>query len=218
MGFFRKEKNREPTATTKPGSRGSWNAAKRYLKKLAAFATLTAVFGIVYSQTTQAILDLAWRNQISWGTAFSESLIKAMQYGTLKAPELAMHAVEMLLHARVFTALIEGVIPLSVYFMSQFYLVSFLLDVWDGREGEVFRYWMVFVATAIWILAVFGIMNGYVLATGAEVTFNETEIIQNLNQTGTTDPLQLPNGTAAGNQTLNASETGGLLQTVNPFR
>ncbi|PGF14524.1 hypothetical protein CP556_20660 [Natrinema sp. CBA1119] len=144
---------------------------------------------------------------------------QAMQYGTLKAPELAMHAVEMLLHARVFTALIEGVIPLFVYFMSQFYLVSFLLDIWDGREGEVFCYWMVFIATAIWILIVFGVMNGYVAVTGAEVTFNETEVIHNLNQIGSADPFQ--NTTApgsTGNQmTTTAGTMTGLLEKTNPF-
>lgn len=205
MGVFRKEKNYEETVTSRPGSRGSLAAAKRYVKKLLAFTLMTAVFGIVYSHTTQAILDMAWQGQISWMKAFEESMIKALQYGTLKAPEMAAKGLEALGQARVFTALINYFFPLAAYFMANFYIVSFILDVFDGREGEVFRYWIVFLATFLWIGLVYAVMNGFVFATGAEVTFNQTEIIHNLNQSGAADPIG--NATAPTEPTHNATNT-----------
>mgnify|MGYP006294352731 CR=1 FL=1 len=209
MGFFRKEKNYENTKVSKQGTRGSFNSVKRYVKKLLAFATATFVFGVVYSGgTTQAILDLAWRGNIGWMTALEQSFIKALQYGTVKSPELLNEMITMFMNNRPITGLVNYFIPLAMLFVAYFYLVSFIVDLLDGREGEVYRYWFIALITVIVMAVIFAMMTGYNgLTQGADVTFNKSEIVQNVNQTGSVDPINESIGeNVSVNSTIDGSE------------
>jgi hypothetical protein len=112
MGLVRKRKDYEPTVVSKPGRTSSWRSIKRYIAKLAAFFVATIIFGIIYSGTTQPILDMAFRGEIGWGSAISQAMIKALQYGTIRWPEFLINGFDALVQARPFTAFILSVVSL----------------------------------------------------------------------------------------------------------
>lgn len=85
MHLFRTEKNKDNTVATKQGWRGSFTALRRYIAKLLAFGFSTLIFGVIYTRTTQPILDMAWQGELGWGAALEQALIKSLQYGTRTA-------------------------------------------------------------------------------------------------------------------------------------
>lgn len=218
MGLVRTEKNRENTVATKQGRRGAFTAVRRYLGKLAAFSFATLIFGVIYTKTTQPILDMAWQGELAWGVALEQALIKSLQYGTMRWPDFLIDGVTTLSAGRPFTAFINYLLPFLVLFTANFYLVSFIVDLLDGREGEVFRYWVIAVVTLTWMTAVFAVMNGAYVLSGANVTFDSAAVKANIKTYGTADPpigepqaLTGTNATAAnataGNQTATNTTT-----------
>lgn len=202
MGLVRKSKSYEKTPTSKPGRTSSLRTVKRYFSKLAAFFIVTIVFGIIYSGTSQPILNMAWRGELAWSSAISQSIVKALQYGTMRWPEFLTNGVDAMLQARPFTAAINNFIPLSVLFIGNFYWVSFWLDLLDGREGEVFRYWVIAVLTVVWMVFVYGLMNGLFFVAGADVTFDADQIEANIQEYGAADPMDKPKDTRANSLSL----------------
>jgi hypothetical protein len=194
---------------SKPGRTSSWRSIKRYIAKLAAFFVATIIFGIIYSGTTQPILDMAFRGEIGWGSAISQAMIKALQYGTIRWPEFLINGFDALVQARPFTAFINYLFPLSVLFIANFYWTSFWTDLLDGREGEVFRYWVVALFTVVWMVFVFALMNGFMFVSGADVTFEAEQIKANVQEYGVADPMAKPhapvNETAANSTGTSAS-------------
>lgn len=207
MGLVRKSKSYEKTPTSKPGRTSSLRTVKRYFSKLAAFFFVTIVFGVIYSGTSQPILNMAWRGEIAWSSAISQSIVKALQYGTMQWPEFLTNGVDAMLQARPFTAAINNFIPLSVLFIGNFYWVSFWLDLLDGREGEVFRYWVIALLTVVWMMFVYALMNGMFFVVGADVTFDADQIEANIQQYGSADPIDKPHAPINGTQ-VNTSQPG----------
>ena len=182
MSLFRTEKNREKSKFTSPGSKNTLNFAKRTIKKLVAWFSITVVYGVIYSQVTQGLLDYAIRGEIGFLEAFSTGLLKSIQYGLLNLPEMLSTGVNNVMDGFVITAMIENFMPIALLYMANFYIVSIFIDVLDGREGEVVRYWVQALMTVIFMVVVSMIFNGFVEFTATpEFTFNATEIV---NQTG----------------------------------
>lgn len=190
MGLISKDDVDEAGRASKRGSRGSMQMFKRYFKKILAFFSSTLLFGVIFSGgTTQTILDMALQGHIGWLNALQLSFVKALQYGTLKAPEFLGSMLMLFSASRPITALVNNAMPLAFLFISWFYLTSFFVDLLDGREGEVFRYWFQAVLTVVVIGFVFAMLNGLYMFSGAEPTFNNTEIANNLQSGNGYDPL-----------------------------
>lgn len=210
MGKFSREGVYKEGKLTERGNKGALSSIKRYVKKLIAFASSTVVFGMIYSGgTTQTFLDLALNGYLSWFDALKLSFIKSLQYGTVKAPEFFTEMVSLFGASRPITAVINYGIPLAFLFVAYFYLTSFFIDLLDGREGEVFRYWFQAVITVFVMVLVFAIMNGMLFFTDADPTFNQTAIVEDVKQNGYQGAMYPSGNSTEAGQSLNESVSDG---------
>ena len=209
MKIHSKKDSSDTGRASERGSRGAFSSVKRYFKKLLAFFSSTVLFGMIYSGgTTQAILDMAFSGYIGWREAFQMAFIKSLQFGTIKAPQFLNEMMAMFGASRPITALINYAIPLAMLFVAYFYLVSFFVDLLDGREGEVFRYWFQAIITVAVMGLVFVMINGLFFFTGAEPTFDNQEIVEDIKEDGKIyDPV---NGSEDVNNSVNDSTGGNL--------
>lgn len=209
MGKFSRGEVYKEGKMTERGNVGAISSIKRYVKKLMAFASSTIIFGMIYSGgTTQTFLDLALNGYLSWFDALKLSFIKSLQYGTVKAPEFLAEMIGLFGASRPITGAINYGIPLAFLFIAYFYLTSFFIDLLDGREGEVFRYWFQAVITVFVMAVVFAIMNGMIFFTDADPTFNQTAIVEDVKENGYKGAMYPSGNSTEAEQSLNESVSG----------
>jgi len=170
MGRFSKADNEGDTLS---GGSGSW--VKRSVKKV-FYAVLTVLsFGIYQSGVSSRIIDIGLRNGVPMGDVISLSFIKALQYGTLKAPEMLVEGARLFTTYPI-TAIFKHLIPFLFIYGAWFQISSIVVDILDGRRSDSVGFLGKALVTIGIMLLIYVIYTGVVFFEPTAITFNATEV------------------------------------------
>lgn len=153
----------------------------RSIKKLSAWVLASLIYGVFYTDIVTTLLDKAiFSDQIPIWDAISISLVKSLQFGVLKAPELLTTGISKIFVEQLpLTGIIRYIIPFIILYSALYQLVSIVLDLIDMREEDKFHWITKSVITGLFMFGTWAVLSGWMFFTDSQVTFNATEIVQN---------------------------------------
>jgi hypothetical protein len=170
MGRFSKNDREGDTLS---GGSGSW--VKRSVKKVFYAIIVVLSFGIYSSGVSSKIIDIGLRNNAPIGEMLQVSFIKALQYGTLKAPEMLFEGARQVLTYPV-TAIFTNFIPFLFIYGAWFQITSIIVDILDGRRSDSVGFLGKALATIGLMLFIYAIYTGIVFFEPTAISFNATEV------------------------------------------
>lgn len=191
MGRFSK---RDREGDTLSGGSGSW--VKRSIKKVFYAIVVTVAFGIYYAGVSAKIIDIGLRNGVPIGEILQTSFIKALQYGTLKAPEMVFEGASIFLTYPI-TAIFQNFIPFLFIYGAWFQIASIAVDILDGRKSDSVGFLGKALATIGVMLLIYAIYTGIAFLEPTAISFDAQQVAVNQGWV---------------NETVNQTASGGLGQ------
>lgn len=170
MGRF---SNRDREGDTLSGGSGSW--VKRSVKKVFYAILVILSFGIYSSGVSSKVIDIGLRSNAPIPEILQVSFIKALQYGTLKAPEMVVEGATTVLTYPI-TAIFTSFIPFLFIYGAWFQISSIIVDILDGRRTDSVGFLGKAIFTVGLMLFIYVIYTGVVFFEPTAITFNATEV------------------------------------------
>jgi hypothetical protein len=161
---------------TLSGGSGSW--VKRSVKKVFYAVLVVLSFGIYSSGISSKIIDIGLRTNAPMSEVLQVSFIKALQYGTLTAPEMVLEGSKQVFTYPI-TAIFTNFIPFLFIYGAWFQITSIIVDILDGRRTDSVGFLGKALATIGLMLGIYAIYTGVVFFEPTAISFNATEVAVN---------------------------------------
>lgn len=161
---------------TLSGGSGSW--VKRSVKKVFYAIIVTLAFGVYQAGISARLIDIGIRNGVPMTEVLQTSFIKALQYGTLKAPEMVVEGAKIFLTYPI-TAIFQNFIPFLFIYGAWFQITSIAVDILDGRRSDSVGFIGKALATIGLMMFIYAIYTGVVFFEPTAISFNATEVAVN---------------------------------------
>lgn len=180
MGYFSKSDSQGDVMS---GGSGSW--AIRTVKKLFYATVVTIVFGIYKAGVSGRIIDIGIKNGVPYTEIFQVAFIKALQKGTLDAPDMLFTGITQFTQFPI-SSIFRNFVPFLLIYGVWFQITSIAVDIIDGRRNDSVGFLGKALFNLFVMLVIWSIYTGVAFLDPTPLSFNATEVAVNngwINQT-----------------------------------